>query len=279
MPASLTRIGAIARAEDPDRFLCALFAPAAQREALFALIAYNHELARARAVARTPLIALMRLQWWRDVVREATEGMPPRRHEVAEPLHAAIAGGALHPAALLAMADARETEAEDEGIPTRSAFAAYLRGTAGGFALAAGRLLGVTEPPLLAGLEAAGTLYGLGGVLRSVPALARQGRCLLPAEAMAEQGLRAEDVVAAPDSPALHRVLRTIAAQGARDVAAAAEVLRGLSGAALPAALPLVLARRDLRRLAATGRPPPATAPRPPSDRLAVTAAWLRRRV
>ncbi|MBY0330364.1 MAG: squalene/phytoene synthase family protein, partial [Acetobacteraceae bacterium] len=80
---------AIARAEDPDRFLCALFAPAARREALFALIAFNHELARARAAARTPLIALMRLQWWRDAVRDAAAGKPARRHEVAGPLHAA----------------------------------------------------------------------------------------------------------------------------------------------------------------------------------------------
>ena len=36
------------RRHDPDRFLCALFAPPARRDALFALVAFNHELARAR---------------------------------------------------------------------------------------------------------------------------------------------------------------------------------------------------------------------------------------
>ncbi len=36
------------RRYDPDRFLTALFAPPEKREALLALYAFNHELARAR---------------------------------------------------------------------------------------------------------------------------------------------------------------------------------------------------------------------------------------
>eukprot|EP01031_Cornospumella_fuschlensis_P051586 gene51586-63076_t len=55
----LSACGAIARHHDPDRFFCALFAPPAKREALFTLIAFNHELARAREAATNPLIALM----------------------------------------------------------------------------------------------------------------------------------------------------------------------------------------------------------------------------
>lgn len=269
--APLSAVAAIARAEDPDRLLCALFAPAPRREALFALIAYNHELARARAAARTPLVALMRLQWWRDTVEDAAAGKPARRHEVAEPLHAAIRDGFLDAAALTAMADAREAEAEEEGIPTRDAFAAYLRGTAGGFAVAAGRLLGVTEGAQLAALQQAGALYGLAGVLRSVPALARQGRCLLPVDALAEHGLTLEDAVAAPERAG--PVLRGLAAEGQARVADAARALRGLPREAIAAALPLVLARRDLGRLAAGG-----PAERRLSDRFALTLAGLRGR-
>src|SRR5919202_2411675 len=112
----LSAVADFARRHDPDRFLCALFAPPAMREALFTLIAYNHELARAREAAKTPLIALMRLQWWREAVEHAAEGKPARRHEVAAPLHAAITAGALDPADLIGMADAREIEAEEGGI-------------------------------------------------------------------------------------------------------------------------------------------------------------------
>ncbi|MDO9713330.1 squalene/phytoene synthase family protein [Paracraurococcus lichenis] len=263
-----------ARRHDPDRFLCALFAPAALRERLFALIAYNHELARAREAARTPLIALMRLQWWRDAVEHAAAGRPAPRHEVAGPLHAAIAAGALDAAGLIAMADAREIEAEEEGIPTREAFAAYLRGTAGGFAVAAGRLLSA-PPALLPALQRAGALYGLAGVLRSVPALAGQGRCLLPADALAEARLTPQAVLAEPRAEAVGRVVRGLAAAALPDLPGLRAGLRTLPRPALAAALPLVLARRDLGRLAA-GR---AVGERALGDRAAVTWAGLRGRV
>jgi phytoene synthase len=274
MAAPSPTLAGFARACDPDRFLCALFAPPAQREALFALIAFNHELARARDAARTPVAALIRLQWWREVVEEAAAGRPPRRHEVALPLHAAIRAGALDPPLLLAMADAREAEAEEDGIPSREAFGAYLRGTAGGFAVAAGRLLGVSEGQVLAALQAGGAVYGLAGVLRNVPALARQGRCLLPVDALAELGLRLEAAVAAPDR--LRGFIAATAEAGQAQTEAGRAGLAGLPRLAVAAALPLVLARRDLRRLAA-GKPP--SAERGLGDRLAVALAGLRGRV
>ena len=71
---SLSPIAAFARAHDPDRFLAALFAPLERREAIFTLIAFNHELARAREATSHPMAALIRLQWWRDAVEEALAG-------------------------------------------------------------------------------------------------------------------------------------------------------------------------------------------------------------
>ena len=265
---ALSHLGSFVRQHDPDRFLCALFAPAMQREALFALLAYNHELARAREVASQPMLALIRLQWWREVVENAAEGRPARQHEVAAPLHILVADGTLAAADLLAMADAREAEAE-EGMPSTGAFQAYLRGSAGGLALAAGRLLEAGSAALL-GLQQAGALYGLAGVLRSTAALARQGRCLLPEDALAAAGLTSHDVVAEPAKAA--PVVRALAADGLRPPVP----LAGLPRGAMAAALPLVLARRDLRRLAADRLVPPV---RGLSDRLAVVAAGVLGRV
>jgi phytoene synthase len=121
MPQALSDIGALARAREPDRFFCALFAPPERREALFALIAYHHELGRAREVASNPMIAAIRLQWWRDALEVG------RRHEVATPLCAAMAEGLLLREDLLAMVDAREAELDEEGIPSEAAFAACLQ--------------------------------------------------------------------------------------------------------------------------------------------------------
>jgi phytoene synthase len=258
------------RRADPDRFLCSLFAPAARREALWALIALNHELARAREAAREPMLALIRLQWWREAIEEAAAGRPPRRHEVAGPLAQAIAEGVLDPADLLGLADAREAEAGP--IPTHAAFGAYLRGTGGGLALAAARLLGA-PPAALPRVQEAGAWAGLAGVLRNLAAHAAQGRCLLPEQALAEAGLDAARVIREPEAAA--GLVAAMAEEGAARLAAAVAAL-DLPRGAVAAVLPAVLARRDLGRLRA-GRPVPT--PRALADRLAVVRAGWRGRL
>jgi phytoene synthase len=262
----------LARAHDPDRFLAALFAPPERREAIFTLIAFNHELARAREAASHPMAALIRLQWWRDALEEARTGKPARRHEVAEPLHAAITAGALDAAALEAMIDAREAEAEEAGILTEADFVTWLRGTAGSFAYAAGLALGGSAEEAEK-LRALGAAYGLAGVLRSVAAHAAQGRCLLPLDRLARAGLNAEAVISAPGQPALAALCAEMAAEGLEALRAAP---RDVPKALMAAALPVVLVARDLRQLVA-GKVVPT--PRGMVDRVAVIWAGWRGRL
>jgi phytoene synthase len=269
---SAAELAGFVRAHDPDRFLCALFAPAARRDAILALTAFNHELARAREAATNPIAAQIRLHWWREAVEEAQAGRRPRRHEVAAPLAAAIGAGQLDPGALLAMVEAREAECLEEGLATEAAFVAWLRGTAGGWSAAAGLALGADAAGAEV-LRALGAAYGLAGVLRSVAAHAAQGRCLLPRERLAAAGLSAEAIIAAPGGPALRALVAEMAAEG---MAALDGARRDVPRGAVAAGLPAVLAARDLRRLAA-GRDVPA--PRGVADRLAVTWAGLRGRV
>jgi len=77
------------RRQDADRYLTALFAPGDRREALFALYAFNLEVARAREVVSEPFMGLIRLQWWRDALDEVYQGRI-RAHEVIRPLASAI---------------------------------------------------------------------------------------------------------------------------------------------------------------------------------------------
>src|SRR3954465_7509110 len=85
----LSAVAAIVRRHDRDRYQTALFAPADRREALFALYAFNHEVARVREAVTTPMLGQIRLQWWREIIDAAYAGTPARRHEVATPLVAA----------------------------------------------------------------------------------------------------------------------------------------------------------------------------------------------
>jgi len=224
----------LVRRHDPDRYFCTLFAPAAAREALFTLYAFNHELARAREVTREPGLALIRLQWWREVVEGAV-----RQHEVARPLAELIAAGVVPVAPLLSMIDMREAEAM-EPPATVAVFLARMQQGPGALAQAAGLVLGGEVLPRLGALGAA---YGVAGTLRNVAALARQERCALPLDLLAAAGLGVEQAIA---EPAL-----ALAAVRA-DFAAALRLLLGrprrVARAVLAAALPGVLARRDLAR-------------------------------
>src|SRR5437588_12374331 len=62
----LSPVAALVRRHDPDRFQTVLFAPAARREALFALYAFNYEIARVREGVTQPMLGQVRLRWWRD---------------------------------------------------------------------------------------------------------------------------------------------------------------------------------------------------------------------
>ena len=68
--------------------LLALFAWISPRFVLALLYLFNHELARAREVASEPILALIRLNWWREVVEGQT-----KHHEIATPLRAAPPAG------------------------------------------------------------------------------------------------------------------------------------------------------------------------------------------
>jgi phytoene synthase len=256
-------LATLLRHHDPDRFLTTLFAPPARRDALLALYAFNHELARAREVASEPTLALIRLQWWREVINGAA-----RRHPVATPLAAAIDGGLLRRGDLHALIDAREIEADPE-IATLADWRAYVMASAGGIAVAAARLLQAPEPEALRSLGAA---YGVAGLLRSVQLLAAHGRSLVPADLLVAQGLSVEAAIAAPESPPMRAVLALLAEEGRALLLQGADV--SVPRGAIAAALPAVLARRDLARW-----PSLAPARRGIGDRLAVTVAGLRKRL
>jgi phytoene synthase len=226
----MTPVTELVRAHDPDRYFCGLFAPAAGREALMTLYAFNHELARAEEVAREPGLSLIRLQWWREVIEGAR-----RRHEVAGPLGALIDAGVVPVALLASMIEARE----DALGETPGDFVDLMRRGPGALAAAGGAVLGAAAEELEA-LVRLGAGCGVAGVLRNQALTGWPGGWRGLADRQVGEGLLG--------SPARWR----------RDIIAAA--------------LPAVLARRDLARRLAVRR-------RGAGDFLAVLGAVARRTV
>ncbi len=84
---------ALARSDDRDRYLAAQFAPPSPRARLMALLAVDVEIARVARAAREPLLAEMRLKWWRDAVLAALGGVAPAQPALAAFARAAAESG------------------------------------------------------------------------------------------------------------------------------------------------------------------------------------------
>ncbi|HWA88645.1 MAG TPA: squalene/phytoene synthase family protein [Rhizomicrobium sp.] len=150
------------RNRDPDRYLCALFAPAALRPHLFALYAFNAELARIGYAVREPMVGEIRLAWWRETLEGAREGRP-RNHDVARALAETLAKIELPQALFEAMIDARSFDLMDG---TLTDTASYLDATSGNVMRLAARILGSGDRHDDLAREA-GLAYGLAGLLRN----------------------------------------------------------------------------------------------------------------
>jgi phytoene synthase len=156
---------ATVRRADPDRYFSALFAPADKRPLLFALYAFNHELARIAEAVREPMMGEIRLQWWRETVESAREGQP-RVHDVALALAEMFCQIDLPAKIFDDMIDARAFDLSPDAFPDDAARDAYLDDTSGNLTRLAVRILGAGSVHDDLAREA-GIAYGLVGLIRS----------------------------------------------------------------------------------------------------------------
>lgn len=248
MPDSLSAAARSVRRYDRDRYLTALFAPPDRREDLMALYAFNLEIAKTRETVTEPTLGFIRLQWWRDALAEIYDGRAPRRHEVVEPLAAAIRARNLPRAGFERILETRERDLEDRPVADLGELEAYADGSSGEVTALALAMLGVEDEAVVARGRRVGIGYALAGILRAVPFHARQHRCLLPQTVLAAHGATPETVLEMKPAEPLAAAAADLATT-ARAMLAPARV----PAAAWPALAPAILARRHLKTLARLG--------------------------
>ena len=128
---SIAACAEIVKRGDPDRFLAVMSAPPDLRGALFALYAFNVEIARAPWLTQEPMIARMRLQWWHDCVDGISAGQASASSDVAEVLADVIRTHDLPAALFHEMIDARLKDIEDRAFRDSAELMAHLDKTAG----------------------------------------------------------------------------------------------------------------------------------------------------
>ncbi len=259
MAAQLSPVGVLARAADYDRYLSTVFAPAARREALFALIAFNHEIARIPEAVSEPMLGRIRLQWWREVLDAVYAGEPARHHEVSVPLAEAIRACALDRAPFDALLEAREADLEEEGPADLAVLERYAAATGGSLTELMVRACGADSGPAMEAGRQVGTAWALIGTLRAAPHAAAQGRLTLPAVLLAKAGIATDDLRAGRGFERFAVVAEPVADRAADLLATARQARRAMPPQCRTALLIARLAdlyRARLRRAAWDPRDP-----------------------
>lgn len=166
---------------DHDRFLTVLFAPTEKREALFALYAFNHEIAKTREVVTDTMIGTIRLQWWRDAIDKLYTG-EVLEHEVLKGLSPVISR--LEQKDFHALIEARESDLQEEVPATLDDLLKYAEQTTVPLTRLGCQILGDKVDDEV--IRAVSVAYALTGILRSVPRHIGEGRFLLPLDLLAK---------------------------------------------------------------------------------------------
>lgn len=155
--------------DDRARYETVLFAPRSQQASLWALYAFNQEVAKTRENVTEPALGEIRLQWWRDVVEELRSGTV-REHPV---ITALAAVGPSKPVFKLLddLIDARGRDLYDEGPADQPALEDYADSVGGALCEAALRLCQDTEPTKqsIDIVRKCGSAWAMLGLVRAIP--------------------------------------------------------------------------------------------------------------
>jgi phytoene synthase len=232
------------RRDDPDRFATAMLAPPRDRARLIAVYAFNLEVARLRESVSEPMLGEIRLQWWRDAVGECVAGTP-RRHQVVQPLAAAVREAGLPEAVMLEAIDARARDLDDLPPADEGALARYVDATGGAVGeLACRALLGMETPARAVDAgRAAGRAWAWAGLARGLHLHAVLGRQTVPGDVLARSPGLADAIRKAEPNDAVRDWTRRLIMRCRDDLSTLSDLKRRVPRSALPALAPARLAR------------------------------------
>lgn len=251
LTSALSPCAALVRRYDPDRYFCDLMAPPEHREALFALHAFELELARIPERVSEPILGAIRLQWWRESLNGIV-AQTPRRHEVVLPLAAAIDDHGLAIDRLHGMINGWDETLERESAPELAEVVRHHRATRGLANLAALELLGGAEVDSQGGqvvAQDAALAVGLTGLLMQGAGQARLGKPVLPRDVLRRHGLDLGTMLDGRRDRRMQEATSELVDMAQTHIDSARSGVRAMPGMVRAALLPVAFAAVDLSRL------------------------------
>ncbi len=247
MAEQLSYCAGLVRTHDHDRFLSALFAPADMRENLWALYAFNIEIARIADMVSEPLLGEIRLQWWREGIEAVYAGQAARAHPVLQALAQAIKACELPHAAFDRLMDAHAADFAPIPHATMAALEDNIDAASTGLLRLAAAVTGSSAQNSVLGHS--GMALGLTGLLRNFARHLARGHICLPASVMQAGDLKPENILKRQDGPELRRVVQHIADKAAQHLSQARCSLPRPERQLLPALLPVSMTDMYLRQI------------------------------
>ena len=247
--ANFAHCEALVREADPDRYWASLFAPADKRPHLYALYAFNFEVARVREAVREALVGEIRLQWWRDALQGEARG-DVRANPVAAALDDTIVQFRLPRQSFVDLIDARIFDLYDDLMPSLNDLEGYCGETSSSLIQLSSLILADGSNPGTADAAGhAGVAYAIAGLLRAFPHHARQGQVYIPMDILTRHGVVRDDIVTGRGGPGLKGALQDLRGVARRHLEQARKLRPTIPDAAKPAFQPLALAEPYLKAM------------------------------
>ena len=246
MQDAFTYCADLVRGADRDRYIATLFAPADLRGALYALYAFNLEVARVRDAAREPLPGEIRLQWWRDVVNGERAG-EASANPVAAALLEVVARHRISVAKLDALLDAHRFDLYNEPMARLADLETYARDTGAAIIALAAQILGSADAAAVQqAADPAGIALTITAALRAFPTHAARHQLYVPIELLSRFGAQPHDIFAGRSTPELNETFAELRSLARQHLRAVQQRMTMLPNTALPAFLPVALVRPAL---------------------------------
>ncbi|MEH6631945.1 MAG: phytoene/squalene synthase family protein [Halopseudomonas aestusnigri] len=208
---ALSPCGLDVKSNDYDRYLTCLFAPEECRNALFALYAFNQEIAKTAEVVSEPLTGMIRLQWWRESIQGIYD-RTPRKHVIVEALSEAIHQFSLEQKLFDKIIDSREFDLDEEVPATLSALEDYVESTSSSLLTAAVEITASNQTDNIPeAVKHMGLAWGILGLIRAIPFHAEKKRLYIPQELSRQHNLDLKELFELQSSTALCDITKILA--------------------------------------------------------------------